>query len=147
MLMRVGPLLREPRVVDGEDPAAHGQSLAQPAPERAGLPRRMRDEVLQPLVVARIAQPPMHRLHGLPFAVVEQSLHVPTRVRAMRSPTKAAGELIEKRPEPLHRLRVKQRLRAWYIAPGRQRDLLKTENEAFQAVIRLLERLTKTKQG
>ena len=40
-----------------------------------------------------------------------------------------------------------KRLRAWYIAPGRQRDLLKTENEAFQAVIRLLERLTKTKQG
>jgi hypothetical protein len=40
-----------------------------------------------------------------------------------------------------------KRLRAWYIAPGRQRDLLKSENEAFQAVIRVLEQRTKMKTG
>jgi hypothetical protein len=40
-----------------------------------------------------------------------------------------------------------KRLRAWYIAPGRQRDLLKSENEAFQAVIRLLEQRTKLPKG
>jgi hypothetical protein len=40
-----------------------------------------------------------------------------------------------------------KRLRAWYIAPGRQRDLLKSENEAFQAVIRVLEQRTKMKRG
>ena len=43
-----------------------------------------------------------------------------------------------------HERDLLKRLRAWYIAPGRQRDLLKSENEAFQAVIRLLEQRTKT---
>jgi hypothetical protein len=42
-----------------------------------------------------------------------------------------------------HERDLLNRLRAWYIAPGRQHDLLKSENEAFQAVIRLLEQRTK----
>jgi hypothetical protein len=46
-----------------------------------------------------------------------------------------------------HERDLLKRLRAWYIAPGRQRDLLKSENEAFQTVIRLLEKRTKVKKG
>jgi hypothetical protein len=45
-----------------------------------------------------------------------------------------------------HERDLLKRLRAWYTAPGRQRDLLKNENEAFQAVIRLFERRTKMKK-
>lgn len=38
---------------------------------------------------------------------------------------------------------VLKRLNACYRTPGVERDLLKAENEAFQAVIRVLERRTK----
>lgn len=60
----------------------------------------MRDEVLQALIRAGIAQPAMHRLHRFSAAVVQQALQVPTGVGAVRSATEAGGELIEKRPEP-----------------------------------------------
>ena len=43
----------------------------------------------------------------------------------------------------VHERDLVKRLRAWYIAPARQRDLLKSENEAFQAVIRSLEQRTR----
>ena len=59
----------------------------------------------------------------------------------MELPKPTAAELLA------HERDLLKRLRAWYVAPGRQRDLLKNENEAFQAVIRLLEQRTKTKPG
>jgi hypothetical protein len=46
-----------------------------------------------------------------------------------------------------HEQDLLKRLRTWYIAPGRQRDLMRSENEAFQAVIRLFEQRTRTKKG
>lgn len=101
-------LFREARIVDRENPAADRQVFAQAAPEGPHLPRRMGDEVLQSLVVPGIAQPAMHRLHRLALAVVEQPAHIPTRIRALRASSKAAGELIEKRAEPFQ-----QRARRW----------------------------------
>ena len=97
---RRGPLLRQAGVVDGQDAVAHRNQLAEPPPERARLPRRMRDEVLQALIGTGIAQPSVHRLHRLPLAVVEQPLQIPTGVGPVRPATETAGELIEKRPEP-----------------------------------------------
>ena len=54
------------------------------------LPGRVRDEVLQALIRAGIAQPAVHRLHRLPLAVVEQPLQVPTGVGAVRAATETA---------------------------------------------------------
>jgi hypothetical protein len=59
----------------------------------------MRDEVLQALIRAGIAQPTVHRLHRFPGAVVQQALKVPAGIRAVRVPAKTPGELIEKRPK------------------------------------------------
>jgi hypothetical protein len=94
------PLLRQAGVVDRQDPGAHRNHLAQPSPERTRLPRRMGDEVLQPLIRAGVAEPTMHRLHRFPVAVVQQSPQIPTGVGAVRAATEAGRELIEKRPEP-----------------------------------------------
>jgi hypothetical protein len=67
-----------------------------------------------------------------------QSKEGPTRRMELSNKT-AAEQLADERD-------LVKRLRAWYIAPGRQRDLLKSENEAFQAVIRLLEQRTRLKK-
>ena len=69
-------------VVDGQDAAAH------------------RNAQLQALTRTGVAQPPVHRLHRLSLAVVQQSLQVPAGVGAVRTATETAGELIEKRAEP-----------------------------------------------
>jgi hypothetical protein len=68
----------------------------------------MGNEVLQSLVGAGIAEPPMHRLHRFPLAVVEQALHVPTGVRPVCSATETASELIQEGAKPLQ-----QRTRRW----------------------------------
>jgi len=101
-------LPRQAGVVDGEDATAHRQQRAQSLPERTHLPDRMRDEVLQALVGTGIAQPPMHGLHRLSLAVVQQSLDVAARVSTVRSPTETANEAIEKGPKPF-----RQRTRRW----------------------------------
>jgi hypothetical protein len=46
----------------------------------------------------------MHRLHGLPFAVVEQRVEVLTGRRTLRLPTEAVGEAIGKLSEPTRAL-------------------------------------------
>ena len=103
---RRGSLLRESRVVDRQHAAPRRNHLAQPPPERANLPGRMGNEVLQALIGPRIAQPTVHRLHRLPVAVAEKPLQVPTGVGPVCSPTEARRELIEKLPEPhQHRAR------------------------------------------
>jgi hypothetical protein len=68
----------------------------------------MGDEVLQPLVRAGIAQATVHRLHRLPFAVVQQPLQIATGVLAMGLPTETADEPIQKGPQPFQ-----QRSRRW----------------------------------
>jgi inactivated superfamily I helicase len=60
--------------------------------------------MLQGLIRRRIAQAAMHRLHGLPLAVVEQPVEIPSRRLALRPPTEADAELIDKRPEALQDL-------------------------------------------
>jgi len=64
----------------------------------------MRDKVLEGLIRRRIAQAARHRLHGLPLAVVEQPVEISSRRLALRLPTEAGAELIDKRPEALQHL-------------------------------------------
>ena len=50
-------------------------------------------KMLQGLILTRIAQPAMHRLHGLPLAIVEQPVEILTRGVALRLPAAVATEL------------------------------------------------------
>ena len=51
--------------------------------------------MLERLILARITQAPMHRLHGLPLAVVEQAVQILTGGVALRLPAEAGAEPIE----------------------------------------------------
>ena len=62
------------------------------APHPCRVPRGMRDEMLERLILARITQPPMHRLHGLSLAVVEEAVDVLTRGLSLRPSTEARAE-------------------------------------------------------
>jgi hypothetical protein len=64
----------------------------------------------------------MHRLHGLPLAVVEEALQVLTRGSPLDRPAEAIGESIEKVTEP-----IKQRFCAARFH-GRQRKKLRSES-------------------
>jgi hypothetical protein len=96
---RLRTLLREARVVDREDALAEGHDGAQLRPDARRLPRRMRNEVLERLIVARIAQTPVHRLHRLPLAVVEQPVDVLRGDLTLRLPAEARAEPIEKQAQ------------------------------------------------
>jgi hypothetical protein len=51
--------------------------------------------VLERLILAGITQSPVHRLHGLPLAVVEQSVEILTGGLALRLAAEAGAEPIE----------------------------------------------------
>jgi hypothetical protein len=55
----------------------------------------MRDEVRHRLILARIAQPSMHRLHGLPLAVVEQAVEILTGGVPLRLSAEARAEAVQ----------------------------------------------------
>ena len=76
-------------------PVADRHDRAQLRPDALGVPRRVRDEVLQRLILAGIAQPAVHRLHRLPLAVVEQPVEILARRLALRPATEARTEAIE----------------------------------------------------
>ena len=92
---RARPLLRKPRVVDRENAGAHGHHRAQVCPDTRRVPRGVRDEMLQRLILAGITEPAMHRLHGLPLAVVEQAVEILTRRPPLRLSAEAGAEPIE----------------------------------------------------
>jgi hypothetical protein len=55
----------------------------------------MRDEMLEGLILTGIAQPPMHRLHGLAFAIVEQTVDVLTRRVSLQLSAETRAEAIQ----------------------------------------------------
>ena len=61
----------------------------------------MRDEVLQRLIVARVAQAAVHRLHRFALAVVEQPVDVLPGGGPLRLSTKARAELVQVLAESL----------------------------------------------
>src|ERR1022692_2358102 len=60
----------------------------------------MRDEVLQSLIGARIAQPAVHRLHRLALAVVEQAVEIPAPGLPLRPPAETRAETVHELPQP-----------------------------------------------
>ena len=93
--LRGRALFGEACAVENQDAAAFGHHRAQPFPRQVGPPRRMRDEVLQRLIRARIAQPRPHRLHRFPATVVEQTRHIATQRAALTLSTEAVFELLQ----------------------------------------------------
>jgi hypothetical protein len=77
----------------------------------------MGDEVLQRLVVDRVAQASMHRLHRLPFAVVEEAFEVLTGGMALDTPAEAIRELVGELAEA-----IEQRSRAARIHARNRRE-------------------------
>jgi hypothetical protein len=55
----------------------------------------MGDEMLQRLILAGIAQPPMHCLHRLPLTVIEQAVEIVAGGLPLRLSTEARAEPIE----------------------------------------------------
>lgn len=98
---RLFALLRKARVIDREDPGADRHHLPQALPQRPRLLRRVGDEMLQGPITGRVAEPPMHRLHGLPLAVVDEGVDVLTGRIALRVTIEAVGEPVRKLSEPL----------------------------------------------
>jgi hypothetical protein len=115
---RVFALFRKTRVVERENASAHRDRRPQARPHGRRLPRRVRDEMLQRLVADRIAQPPMHGLHRLPLAVVEEGFEILTGRLALRASGEAARELVGKLAEP-----SQERASRW-LGHARQRTQL-----------------------
>ena len=88
-------LFRETRPVEHQDPGALRQLRAQPFPQRLGVPRRMRDEMLEGLIGARIAEPRPHRFHRFAPTVAQQAGHIPTQRAALTLPTEVAFEPLQ----------------------------------------------------
>ncbi len=92
---RLRALLREPGVVERQDAGPDRHDRAQLRPDARGVPRRVGDEVLEGLIVARIAQAPVHGLHRLALAVAEEAVNVLGGRVALRLPAETRAELIE----------------------------------------------------
>jgi hypothetical protein len=60
----------------------------------------MRDEVLQRLIRARIAEPRPHRFHRLAATVAQQALDIPTQRPALRAMAEAVFEQLQPREQP-----------------------------------------------
>ena len=89
--------LGEAGVVDGQNAAPHRDHGAQLGPHPPRLPRRVRDELLEGLIADRVAEPSMHRRHGLPLAVVEEAFEVLTGGWRLKQPAKRSAKAPNRR--------------------------------------------------
>ncbi len=97
---RRGPLLRKARPVEDQDPRPIGHDLAEPLPDRLGVPRRVGDEMLERLIGAGVAEARPHRLHRLARAVAQQPGHVATQRAALTLTTEAVLEPLQPGQQP-----------------------------------------------
>ena len=95
----VRPLLGKTRVVKGEDAGPGRHLRPQVRPYATGIPRRMGDEVVERLVARRVAQPSVHRLHGLALAVIEEPVQVLAGGRPLRLSRETATERVHELAE------------------------------------------------
>ena len=96
------PCFGKPVSSSARIPQTDGHRGAQRRPDVGRLPRRMRDEVLQRLILARLAQPTMHGLHGLPLTVVEQAIEILTGRVPLRLAAEAGAEPIQRLAQASH---------------------------------------------
>src|SRR6185295_15141922 len=115
---RVLALFRKTGFVDQQQAPPHGQRRAQLPPDPARLPRRVGDEVLQPLIRARVAQPAVQRVDRFALAVVEQASYIPTRTVALDASPETADELIEKSTQA-----VQQRARGRVVHASQRKEI------------------------
>ncbi len=92
---RLRSLLGKARVIDRQDAGPGGDARAQLAPDPRRVPRRVGDEVLEGLIVARVAQPAVHGLHRLALTVPKEPVDILRGRVALRLPTETRTELIE----------------------------------------------------
>ena len=85
----------EARFVEDQNAGALGQSRPQPTPDRLGVPRRVRDEVLKRLIGRRLADARQHRGHRLAGAVAQQPVDILAQRHVLRAMTEAVLELIQ----------------------------------------------------
>jgi hypothetical protein len=112
------PLFGETRPVENQDPGALRHLHAQPLPEHLGVPWRMRDEVLEGLIGAGIAEARPHGFHRLAPAVAQQAGHIPTQRAALALSTEVLLEQLQpnqQSPQPRRRGAIQQRATAYRI--------------------------------
>src|SRR5207248_10361866 len=88
-------LFRETRPVENQDTRALRHPLAQSRPERLGIPRRMREEMLEGLIGAGVAEARPHGFHRLATTVAQQAGHLPTQRTTLAPPTEVAFEQLQ----------------------------------------------------
>jgi hypothetical protein len=103
---RLAALLGDARVVDQQHAAAIWRLRAKLLPHRIRGPRRVRDEVLQTLVLPRVAEPLQHPLHVLPLRVAQQTTHVPQRVARLTAAHERASEAVDEPRQPLQQVDI-----------------------------------------
>ncbi len=92
---RVGARLRKARLVEDQNAGARRRHRPQPLPQDLGVPRGMRDEVLEGLIGRRLADPRQHRRHRLARTVAQQAVDVLPQRHVLRPMTEAVLELIQ----------------------------------------------------
>jgi hypothetical protein len=73
--------------------------------DRRGDPHHVRDELLERLAAAGIAQPRPDRFHRFAWAVAEKTVHIAKQSATLRTMAEAGFELLQPRGEPSEPLR------------------------------------------
>lgn len=94
-------LLRKTRPVENQYAFARGNHPPQLPPQPLGRPRRRRDEVLEGLIAARIADAREHRAHRLPGTVTQQAEQVAPKRAPLRDVPKRRLERLQPRQQPI----------------------------------------------
>ena len=81
-------------------PGALRDHAPQPPPHDLGIPRRVRDEVLERLVGGRLGDPLEHGRHRLARAVAEQPVDILAQRHVLRAMAEAVLELIQPAGQP-----------------------------------------------
>ncbi len=92
---RVLALFEPAGVVDDQHAPPHRQEPQQRAPDGRHVPDRVRDEVLQRLIMARIGDAREHRLHGFPATVAQHALHIPPQRQRLRLMMETVVKLLQ----------------------------------------------------
>ena len=108
--------LREARFVEDQDAGPLGTYRPKPTPDRFGIPRRMRDEVLERLIRRRLADTRQHRRHRLADAVAQQAVDILPQRYVLRPVAEAVLELIQppcQSPQQRGRVPIEHRTAAY----------------------------------
>jgi hypothetical protein len=89
------PLFGETCPVENQHTRTFRNAFAQPFPERLGVPRRMRDEMLEGLIGAGIAQARPHGFHRLAPTVAQQAADIASQRTALTLPTEVFLEQLQ----------------------------------------------------